>query len=195
MKASRAMPGLTRAIMPKMIARIPRTRNSHQWLRSTCTAVLIIRYLLFLPLYSKETNQPLHKRADLRELEGYTLRRPCETESLIYSIIGLFLLCKGLAQQHASLIFKSWLVQVGSGHRLSHTWHIHGCHSSRGHHDIGAHHVMVLVFQQVAMVHEAPCEAIESGGNRNKLTRVDPHCVFPAHLVRIERPMPLKEDR
>src|SRR6266566_7422050 len=80
-------------------------------------------------------------------------------------------------------------------HRHGHTWHVHGCHSSRGHHDKGAHHVMVLVFQQVTMVHEAPCEAIEGGGDRDKLTGVDPHSVFPAHLVRIERPMSLKEDR
>src|SRR3989440_12736058 len=80
-------------------------------------------------------------------------------------------------------------------HRHGHTWHVHGCHSSRGHHDKGAHHVVVLVFQQVTMVHESACEAIEGGGDRDKLTRVDPHGVFPAHLVRIERPMPLKEDR
>src|SRR6266516_5197098 len=80
-------------------------------------------------------------------------------------------------------------------HRHGHTWHVHGCQSSRGHHDKGAHHVVVLMFQQVTVVHEAPREAIEGSGNRDKLTWVDPHSVFPAHLVRIERPMLLKEDR
>src|SRR5947209_10882438 len=76
-----------------------------------------------------------------------------------------------------------------------HTWHVHGCHCSRGHHDKGAHHVVVLVFQQVTVVHEAPCEAIEGSGNRDKLTRVHPHGVFPAHFVLIERSMLLKKDR
>ena len=44
------------------------------------------------------------------------------------------------------------------------------------------------------MVHVAACEAIEGGRNRDHFPRVDTHRVFPAQLVRIERPMLLKAD-
>ena len=80
-------------------------------------------------------------------------------------------------------------------HCHGHAWHVHGCQSSGRHHDKGAHHVVVLMFQQVTMIHEAACEANEGGSDRDKLTGVDAHGVFPAYLVRIERPMSLKEDR
>src|SRR6266849_3759519 len=80
------------------------------------------------------------------------------------------------------------------GHRHGHPWHIHGCKSSRRHHDKGAHHVVILVLQNVTMVHVAACEAIEGGRYRDHFTGVDTQRVFPAQFVRIERPMPLKAD-
>ena len=44
------------------------------------------------------------------------------------------------------------------------------------------------------MVHVAACEAIEGCRDRDHLTRVDTHSIFPAQFVRIERPMRLKAD-
>src|SRR5260370_40938727 len=80
------------------------------------------------------------------------------------------------------------------GHRHGHAGHVHGCQSSRRHHDKGAHHIVILVLQNMTMVHVAACEAIEGCRYRDHFTRVDTHCIFPAQFGRIERPMPLKVD-
>src|SRR6266851_4230951 len=80
------------------------------------------------------------------------------------------------------------------GHRHGHAWHVHGCQSSRRHHDKGPHHVVILVLKNMTMVHVAACEAIEGCRYRDHFTRIDTHRIFPAQFVRIERPMCLKAD-
>src|SRR5713226_2092442 len=80
------------------------------------------------------------------------------------------------------------------GHLHGHPWHVHGCQSSRRHHDKGPHHVVILVLQNMTMIHVAACEAIEGCRYRDHFTRVDTQRIFPAQFVRIDRPMPLKAD-
>src|SRR5437588_8128717 len=96
MKARSAMPGAARAMMPKRIARIPRTRKTHQWLRVTCTVAFIIGYLLFCffirqsAIHFCASVQTWENEKDTYSISPMIVR----TDGLIYSIMGLFLLCR-----------------------------------------------------------------------------------------------------
>src|SRR6266700_2940572 len=128
-----------------------------------------------------------------------SLTRSSKTiRTLIQRTCRLLSLHVSLLKQHEESVspfpFASlWLLPI-CRHRHEHIRHIHGRKGSSGHNNKGAHHVMVLVLQNMTMVHVAACEAIKGCRYRDHFSRVDPHRIFPAQFVRIESPMPLKAD-
>ena len=64
--------------------------------------------------------------------------------------------------------------------------HVHERHELGGHDDEGSHHVVVLVLEDVAVVHVAAAEHLEADDDVDDLVRVDADGVLEAELVVVE---------
>src|SRR5438552_3972282 len=81
---------------------------------------------------------------------------------------------------------------VGANRSACSPWclHRHVAHRREyacGHYDKRPHHVVVLVLEQVTVVHVAAGVTVECEGDRDQLSGIDSHRVLPARFIRVER--------
>jgi class 3 adenylate cyclase len=85
-------------------------------------------------------------------------------------------------------------VQKHSGRSHRHTGRCHRIDHRSRHHDERTHHLVIFVFENVAMVHVPAGVTVEACGDGDQFAWVDAHGVLETHLVGIERAVAFEGD-